>query len=98
VHIKIISGQSHGVDSVKELAYTPIWLLDIEIKPGGKITQDLPVNWNAFAYVLGGFTIFGVGEDKSTVGQYHNVVFGREGDNVSAEVEASAKENGHFRK
>jgi redox-sensitive bicupin YhaK (pirin superfamily) len=46
VHVKIISGQSHGVDSVKELAYTPVWIFDIEIKPGGKITQDLPAGWN----------------------------------------------------
>jgi redox-sensitive bicupin YhaK (pirin superfamily) len=46
VHVKIISGQSHGVDSVRELAYTPVWLFDVEIKPGGKITQDLPARWN----------------------------------------------------
>jgi quercetin 2,3-dioxygenase len=46
VHVKIISGQSHGVDSVKELAYTPVWIFDVEIKPGGKITQDLPAGWN----------------------------------------------------
>jgi redox-sensitive bicupin YhaK (pirin superfamily) len=47
VHVKIISGQSHGVDSVKELAYTPVWIFDVEIKPGGKITQGLPAGWNA---------------------------------------------------
>jgi quercetin 2,3-dioxygenase len=46
VHVKIISGQSHGVDSVKELAYTPVWIFDIEIKPDGKITQELPKGWN----------------------------------------------------
>ncbi|KAF4631203.1 hypothetical protein G7Y89_g6919 [Cudoniella acicularis] len=96
VHIKIISGKSHGVDSVKELAYTPVWILDIEIKPGGKITQDLPSGWNAFAYTLTGTTTFTVGDDKRVVGQYHNVVFEQKGDTVSAAVEASAKENGHF--
>ncbi len=47
VHVKIISGKSHGVDSVKELAYTPVWIFDVEIKPGGKITQDLPAGWNS---------------------------------------------------
>lgn len=96
VHVKIISGQSHGVDSVKELAYTPVWLLDIEIKPGGKISQSLPAGWNAFAYILSGDATFGVGKDKTTVGQYHNVVFQQEGDSVSVEVEASANENAHF--
>lgn len=98
VHIKIISGQSHGVDSVQELAYTPVWILDVEIKPGGKMTQPLPVGWNAFAYTLSGETVFGAGEDQTAVGQYHNVVFEQAGDNVSAEVAANAGENGHFSK
>ena len=98
VHVKIISGQSHGVDSVQELAYTPVWIFDIEIKPGGKITQGLPEGWNAFAYTLSGSTAFGVGKDLTTVGQYHNVVFEQKGDEVYAEVEEGAKENGHFSK
>ena len=98
VHIKIISGQSHGVDSVQELAYTPVWILDIEIKPGGKVQQPLPAGWNAFAYTLSGSTAFGVGSDKTIVGQFHNVVFEQKGDEVFAEVEADAKENGHFSK
>jgi redox-sensitive bicupin YhaK (pirin superfamily) len=98
VHIKIISGKSHGVDSVQELAYTPVWILDIEIKPGGKVQQQLPEGWNAFAYTLSGSTGFGVGKEKVIVGQYHNVVFEQKGDEVVAEVEADAKENGHFSK
>lgn len=96
VHVKVISGQSHGIDSVKDLAYTPVWILDIEIKPGGKITQELPENWNAFAYTLAGSTAFGTGEDKTVIGQYHNVVFEQKGDVVNAEVDENAKENGHF--
>jgi redox-sensitive bicupin YhaK (pirin superfamily) len=98
VHVKIISGQSHGVDSVQELAYTPVWIFDVEIKPGGKIIQNLPVGWNAFAYTLGGSTAFGTGKDKTVVGQYHNVVFEQKGDEVNAEVEEGAKENGRFSK
>ena len=96
VHIKIISGQSHGIDSVKELAYTPVWIFDIEIKPGGKVTQQLPEGWNAFAYTLGGSTAFGVGKNQTNVGQYYNVVFEQEGDEIFAQVDASAKENGRF--
>jgi redox-sensitive bicupin YhaK (pirin superfamily) len=98
VHIKVISGQSHGVDSVKELAYTPVWYFDIEIKPGGKVSQDLPAGWNAFAYTLSGSTAFGAGEDKTTISEYHNVVFEQKGDVVVAEVAEDAKENGHFGK
>ena len=98
VHVKVISGQSHGVDSVKELAYTPVWLLDIKIKPGGKITQELPVGWNAFAYVFTGTATFKDENEKKTVGQYNIVVFRQDGDGVSIEVDPAATEDGHIRK
>ena len=96
VTVKIISGQSHGTNSVKELAYTPVWIFDISIKPGGSINQDLPTGWNAFAYTLSGDTNFGVGKDQTAVGQYHNVVFEQKGDSVHASVSADAKEDGNF--
>lgn len=99
VSIKIISGQSHGTDSVQELAYTPVWILDITIKAGGKVTQQLPAGWNAFAYTLGGTTLFGnKGKDQQTVSQFHNVVFEQKGDAISAEVDPSAEEDGRFSK
>lgn len=96
VTIKIISGQSHGTDSVQELAYTPVWIFDITIKPGGSVTQPLPVGWNAFAYTLKGSTAFGIGSDQTTVAKYHNVVFKQEGDSVSAAVDKDAEEDGQF--
>ena len=96
VTVKIISGQSHGTDSVQELAYMPVWIFDMTIKPGGKITQPLPIGWNAFAYTLKGSTAFGVGKEQTTVGPYHNVVFEQKGDSVSAEVSKDAKEDGQF--
>lgn len=98
VHIKVISGQSHGIDSVKDLAYTPVWIFDIEIKPGGKITQALPVGWNAFAYTFSGRTAFGAGEQRKLVDEFHNVVFEQEGDEVTMEVDESAKENSRLSK
>ena len=98
VTIKVISGQSHGTDSVKELAYTPVWLFDIDIKPGGKVTQQLPQGWNAFAYTLDGTARFGVGKDQQTVGKFHNVVFEQAGDEVIVEVPEDAKENARLSK
>ena len=94
--IKIISGQSHGTDSVQELAYTPVWIFDITVKAGGKVTQELPSGWNAFAYTLGGTTIFGSKGNQQTVKPYHNVVFEQKGDAVSVEVDSSAEEDGRF--
>lgn len=95
VSIKIISGRSHGKDSVRDLAYTPVWIFDVTIKPGGKVTQEIPQGWNAFVYTLAGSTSFGR-EDQTTVGQYHNVVFEQNGDCVVAEVAKGANENGRF--
>ena len=98
VTIKIISGQSHGTDSVQELAYTPVWIFDVTIAPGGKVTQPLPLGWNAFAYTLAGSTAFGTPESKTDqlVAPYHNVVFEQEGDSVSAHVPTDAAEDAHF--
>ncbi|KAI0972865.1 RmlC-like cupin domain-containing protein [Xylaria arbuscula] len=96
VHVKVISGQSGGVDSVKDLAYTPVWILDIDIKPGGKLTQPLPVGWNAFSYQLEGSAVFGSGDAKQTVEQYHNCVFEAEGDVVNVEVPENATSNARF--
>ena len=99
VSIKIISGQSHGTDSVQELAYTPVWIFDVTIEAGGKVTQQLPNGWNAFAYTLDGTTLFGSkGKDQQTVAAFHNVVFEQKGDAVFAEVDQSADEGGRFSK
>jgi quercetin 2,3-dioxygenase len=90
VTVKVISGQSHGIDSVKDLAYTPVWILDITIRPGGRITQPLPPNWNAFAYTLEGDVLVGEKDQKRPVEQYHNIVFEQAGDVVHFEVDAGA--------
>lgn len=96
VTIKVISGQSHGVDSVKELAYTPVWLLDVTMKPGSKLQQNLPVGWNAFAYTLDGTVTFGAGKDAQKIEKYHNTVFEQKGDCVVAEVDKDATEDANF--
>lgn len=92
VYIKIISGTSHGMDSVRDLAYTPVWILDVTIKPGGKLTQPLPVGWNTFVYMLAGNAV--IGEQK--VKQFYNVVFAQEGDGVEVRVEESETEEARF--
>lgn len=91
MQIKVISGQSHGVDSLQELAYTPVWLLDITIQPGGKIHQPLPAGWNAFAYTLNGTITFGEGADAEDIPQYHNAVFEQSGDKIVASVAGDAQ-------
>ncbi|KAI0010549.1 hypothetical protein F4779DRAFT_627120 [Xylariaceae sp. FL0662B] len=96
VHIKVISGRAAGVDSVKDLAYTPVWILDVEMRPGGKLAQPLPRGWNAFSYQLEGSAVFGVGDARKTVPQYHNCVFEPDGDVVNVEVPEDASGPARF--
>lgn len=92
VTVKVISGQSHGVDSLQELAYTPVWLLDITVRPGGSITQALPKAWNAFAYSLSGKVTWDTGSETKQVPAYHNTVFEQKGDNIKASVPEGEEE------
>lgn len=96
VTVKVISGISHGTESVQELAYTPVWLFDVEIRPGGRVAQEVPEGWHAFAYSLEGTVEFGVGKDKKAVPQYHNTIFESEGNEIVAEVSQDAKETARF--
>jgi redox-sensitive bicupin YhaK (pirin superfamily) len=34
VVVKVIAGETGGVESVKELAYAKAWYLDVEVQPG----------------------------------------------------------------
>lgn len=93
VRVKVISGRSYGVDSVQELAYTPVWLLDVEVKAGGVVRQRLPRGWNAFAYILSGNPTFFPGTtEEEIIPKYHNVVFTQQGDEVVATVPEGEEE------
>jgi len=96
VVVKVISGKREGVDSVKDLAYTPVWLFDVQLKPGGKLEQEIPLGWNTFVYVLEGEAVFGQGNETRGVGQYHIGVFDVEGDRVTAEIGEGAGQSARF--
>jgi redox-sensitive bicupin YhaK (pirin superfamily) len=96
VHVKIISGKAYDTESLKELAYTPVWLLDFTVQPGGKVKQSLPKGWNAFAYLLNGTTIFSTGGESRPIEQYHNVVFEQAGDSIEAYVDEGADKESRF--
>lgn len=96
VTIKVISGKSHGVDSIKDLAYTPVWYLDVTMQPGAKLEQVLPEGWNAFAYVLNGTVQFGAPGSARTVEQFNNAVFEQKGDGIVAETDADATSDTQF--
>lgn len=97
VRVRVISGRSLGVDSVQDLAYTPVWLLDVTLAPGGRLAQELPAGFNAFAYTLEGTARFGGGgEAAREVPPFHNVVFEEGGDLVVAENDGGGDGDARF--
>lgn len=90
VTIKVISGRSHGVESVKELAYTPINYYYYKVKAGGEFKQELQPGFNYFLYVLNGRNL--VLNEDTKVDRYQNVFFGDKGDFITGK-NAATKDN-----
>lgn len=87
VQIKVISGESHGVESVKDLAYTPVWYFDITMQPGSHVRQPLPFGFNTFLYILRGE----LEVNGKIFQEYHNLFFDKTGDGIEAFVPEDAK-------
>lgn len=96
VDVKVISGRAYGVDSLQELAYTPVWLLDVTVQPGGTFSENIPAKWNSFLYTLSGSATYGSGYEARKVDQYHNIVWNQEGDTIVASVDADAASPARF--
>jgi redox-sensitive bicupin YhaK (pirin superfamily) len=77
--VRVIAGESLGVKAVIETR-TPIIYLHFTIQPGGKVTQKVDSEFNAFAYVVGGDGLFGRDSEKATRGQM--VMFEQDGNEV----------------
>lgn len=80
VAVKIIAGEALGARAVIETR-TPIMYLHFTLRPGGKVVQPVPQEYNAFAYVIGGGGLFGVDAETAKRGQM--VMFAQDGDGVS---------------
>ncbi|KAF3004748.1 hypothetical protein E8E13_000258 [Curvularia kusanoi] len=96
VHVKVISGQAFGVQSLRDLSYTPVWYLDFSVKPGGKFQIPLPRKWNAFCYVLEGSVIITGGDEERHCPRFSNIVFQKDGDSVSIAVATDAEKDARF--
>src|SRR5262245_1747350 len=91
VVVRVLAGESLGVRSVIE-PRTPIFYLDFMLKPGGKVVQPVPRDFNAFAYVIAGPVLFGGHTGEVQRGMM--VRFERDGDEVwieSPENQASSR-------
>ena len=90
--VRVIAGESLGVKAVIETR-TPIMYLHFKLKPGGRIVQDVPAGFNAFAYVVEGEGVFGVDQKKGSRGQM--LMFAQDGDalTIAAPVDAKGELN-----
>jgi redox-sensitive bicupin YhaK (pirin superfamily) len=89
VNVGVIAGEAMGEKAIIETR-TPIIYLHYRIKPGGVAIQEVPHNYNAFAYVVDGAGLFGVESDRGADGQM--IMFAPDGDVVRIENSADASE------
>jgi redox-sensitive bicupin YhaK (pirin superfamily) len=88
VSVSVIAGEAMGAKAVIETR-TPIIYLHYRLEPGGVVTQRVPKNYNAFAYVVEGAGLFGAEGEHGADGQM--VMFAPDGDEVRVENPADAK-------
>jgi redox-sensitive bicupin YhaK (pirin superfamily) len=84
VTVRVIAGESLGARAAIDTR-TPIQYLHFKLAPGAKITQPMPKEYNAFAYVLSGEAVFGA----QTAAQSHMALFARDGEEITLEASAA---------
>ena len=80
--MSVIAGEAMGQKAVIETR-TPIIYLHYRIEPGGVAKQQVPSDYNAFAYIVEGEGLFGAEGERATDGQM--VLFAQDGDEVRIE-------------
>lgn len=87
--VRVIAGEAQGKKAVIDTR-TPIMYLHYVLKPGAKIVQQVPRDYNVFAYVVEGEGEFGRegGKEgkKKSAGRGQMAIFERDGDSVAMAV------------
>ena len=87
VAVRVIAGEALGARAVVETV-TPIIYLHFTLRPGGRVAQTLPPEYNAFAYVVDGAGLFGAEGERGSDGQM--VMFAPDGGEVLIENPSDA--------
>jgi redox-sensitive bicupin YhaK (pirin superfamily) len=88
VTVRVIAGAAMGQHAVIE-THTPIMYLHYTIEPGGVVTEALPAEYNAFAYLIDGAGLFGGASERANDGQM--VMFAQDGEVIRIENPADAQ-------
>lgn len=86
VHVTVIAGASLGTKATIDTR-TPILYLHVRLAAGGRLTQPIPADYNAFAFVIGGEATI----DESRVRENDMAVFGLDGDEVTIDSAEGAE-------
>jgi quercetin 2,3-dioxygenase len=82
VSVKVIAGESLGAKAVID-TLTPIMYLHFKLEPGARITQPVPEEYNAFAYVIKGKALFEQSNNSNKIIERENlVIFDKDGKEV----------------
>ncbi len=81
VQVKVIAGRAMDAHAIINTR-TPIMYLHYTLKPGSKIVQPVPKEYNVFAYVINGKGTFGNDINKVLTERGQMVIFKNDGDNV----------------
>jgi redox-sensitive bicupin YhaK (pirin superfamily) len=87
VTVRVIAGESLGAHAVIDTR-TPIAYLDVELRPGAILEQPIPLDFQAFAYVVSGEGLFG--PDKTRARPHELVLLDSDGDGIRLEAAGKA--------
>ena len=90
VKVKVVAGESLGKSAAIDTR-TPIAFLHMTLQPGGSIDQPLPVDYNAFAYLISGSGSFG-GASAAKADAHQMVIFSNDGGMVRIKNAEDSKE------
>ncbi|HTD52041.1 MAG TPA: pirin family protein [Thermoanaerobaculia bacterium] len=83
VKVRVLAGESLGRRAVIETR-TPILYLDVELQPGASLQQQVPRDFNVFAYVVEGDAR--IGPDGNEAHPHDLVLFRNDGDEVELQA------------
>jgi quercetin 2,3-dioxygenase len=87
--VRVIAGESMGKKAVINTR-TPIIYLHFTLKPGARVVQAVPAEYNAFAYVFSGEGR--LGRDERVASEHQMAMFASDGDAISIAAPESAGE------
>ena len=91
VSVKVIAGESLGAKAVIN-TITPIMYLHFKLEPGARITQPVPEEYNAFAYVIKGKALFEQSNNSNKIIERENlVIFDKDGKEVYIQAAKESK-------